>query len=262
MCSITKTNSKLPDMAFKMYLFTTLMVSEILAINNRVVFNGYNLTDISDYGCWCRFTEGVKRHGEPLDEIDRLCHVYWQNIHCMQAEELIVEESDLRSVQPAMINAVWATETSDVVSQCEAANEGNSELEKITCKLHANFVFNIFQQFFSGSFVREEYKVRNGFEFEDNCHAPDTFAMKSSSLAELEEMAGVDSGFGVKGNAAAAAGLFGAENSRARKECCGEYPLRTPFVPAFNRGCCGNKTFDTTKNICCGTSLVNFGEQC
>lgn len=248
-------------MAFKMYFITSLFVSGIVAINNQVVFNGYNLTDISDYGCWCRFSGDMKRHGEPLDEIDKLCHTYWQNIHCMQVDNLLIEEHELRAVQHNMINAVWATETSDIVSQCENANMEGTKIERITCKLHANFVFQIFQKFFSGTFVREEFKVRNGFIFEENCHAPEilSLASKNSDALDMGKKSNSNSrNIATNGDDS----FYGPEIARVKKECCGEYPYKTPYVPALNRACCGEKTYDKSKNVCCGNTIVNYGDDC
>jgi len=141
-----------------------------------LAFNGFDMYELLDYGCWCRFHPGMKRHGEPRDEVDKLCQNYVRNVNCLIYDSFVDTMDEAHTLSYEMINIMFLNERDEVISACEAANDfpvPNKQTLINICVLQATFVFDLMEMFVYGDGVNNRYKATepNNFVFEDHCFA-------------------------------------------------------------------------------------------
>lgn len=235
-----------------------------------VIFNGYDIIDVQNYGCWCRFSPNSTRHGEPVDAMDKICHQYFQNIDClMNADKMISTEDDVYAVEYNVINNFAIMSHDEIPQLCEDDNPGAPQLNITVCILHSTFTFDMFMQYFSAEPINPMLKDDNGFDFADRCHASELTLQNSviqqsednntagQQSAEAEDNVVVNGGNNnsTQNNTTTSAPVI-------EKTCCGAYPKRFPYKKEHGRGCCGLKTYNLDMYECCDKDSSSIKQVC
>ena len=224
-------------------------------------FNGYELTEISNYGCWCRFDKNMPRHGEPLDHMDKLCFTYFKNVQCLIGDELVQEEFDVYSVNYKIVNNFAVTDRTEIKSLCEIENPEATPAELSVCILHSTFTYDMFMHFFTGLGINVDLKKENGFNFDAECVKPPSTISPNTQIEGQVIQNSKNSSIGAsdgknkfRGNRRNIMNVESASSSSV--SCCGEYPNRFPYRPDNSRGCCHGKTYNTDLWKCCEDGTV------
>jgi len=191
------------------------------------------------YGCWC-FVKGVESvlggHGEPVDEIDRVCQRFHKCISCVNLDHVDCPD--------------WAPYTFKT-NKSRASGEKNivCKNKRGTCRRHhCECDRKMAMDLVALESQHSPYfsHANGAFDTEKFCAAK-TKNDKSTSKAKTEQ----------------AKMEFSSGVSRNEESCCGEYPERFPFR-LFQGGnlrkCCGNRTYDPRRLACCrGDELKPLG---
>lgn len=223
-------------------------------------FNGYELTDISEYGCWCRFDKNMARHGEPIDAMDKLCFTYFKNVQCLIGDELVPEEFDVYSVDYKIVNNFAVTDRSEIKDLCVSENPESTEAEIAVCTLHATFTYDMFMHFFTGTAIDNDLKTEFGFDFDSSCVKPLSTTVWTKLDSQIDSsLVGknvVESDLTENLRNKTSRGNINRGAILPKTACCGDYPNRFPYKPDNSRGCCLGKTYNTDLWMCCEDGTV------
>lgn len=187
------------------------------------------------YGCWCLPDEDhadyVPRFGKPVDEVDSSCKKQAQCYDCAK-----MDHGD-------------ECESSDVGYRFELHKDPNDPnnhwKNSITCLDNPDKAKKACNRAVCECDKRLAEDLRTNFGFWKQGHHQ-TQGDFDTSMCEVDRCTG--------GNCQA----------RGPVECCGNNTgPRFPFRSNFGqRGCCGDKTYDTTVQECCSAGDVRFSGAC
>jgi len=185
----------------------------------------FNLDDIWNYGCFCRFGRGWRKsHGKPVNEIDKVCQSLYFCYKCIEFDSIVENDDACDSVEDTRYNAPVASTIENYGSYvaCSEANEG--ELCKIRkCCCDVAFALKLLSFFFdpNGVYVDSQYKHDGGWDPSEHCPTCQ------------------------------------GQYCNAEKDCCGTYPDRFPYAPRDGqRGCCYDRTYNTGTMECCASDMT------
>jgi len=182
---------------------------------NLANFMVAGLDNFKNYGCWC-FLDGEQSKGRsiPIDDFDFRCKTLHDGYQCIQFDAQ--NEGDLDCV-PWAQDYDFQFQNQDVVVSCESSNQGDNCAAR-ACIVEQSFISAIFEIFFSGVAINNDFKHSNGFDSDASC------PLKSCS----------------------------GEGCDSSKDCCGDYPNRAMYKTyGGDRQCCGAKVFDAGVMECC-----------
>lgn len=185
---------------------------------------------INGYACWCYFQDAHGRgKGSPVNEVDAQCKILHDGYTCI----IMDAEDEGKQCTPWDVKYNSATGLGLLAND----NDNNASLEqalrsqckkvnkKSNCAARACMVENYFV-------VRTMRLFLHGVKFDPS----------------LKHSLGL---FDPKGDCPLKNGI------KSEKECCGSYPLRYPYKHLNgDRGCCGEKTYNTQMMMCCDDGSV------
>lgn len=188
------------------------------------------LGKIWGYGCWCYFQdEHGQGAGEPQNEVDQHCQSLHHGYSCVKidAQFEMTEKCDKPwsleyNIIPLTAWMFGGNSDRDMFADCQALNPDNNCAAR-TCAVESFFTLNLIGEFLSQKPFDESLK-----------HGQDTFDPAVSCPRK-----------------------YGADQSPL--ECCGPYPPRFPYkTKDGQRGCCGDKTYDTQLQECCADFTLSL----
>merc|ERR1712150_341693 len=189
------------------------------------------LSALNQYGCWCTFGEEHGK-GSHVDEFDYQCKVLQKGYECInmdysdegenQGEECNIWTVEyIRSVGNGNLDEMSIAR---LINECESNNGGFDTCGTKMCKVEGYFIQRLLQLV---------YKEGKKPQFKKYSHKKDVFdqevicAVKPSTASE--------------------------------KECCGDYPLRSPFKTyGGDKGCCDGRTYGTEWLRCCDDGVLRM----
>jgi len=189
---------------------------------------GSPLEKINGYGCWCFLQEEHGQGaGEAQNEVDAHCQTLHHGYSCVKIDASYGDEN---CPQPWAIEyniiplTAWmfgGNSGRDMYADCKNLNQ-DSECAARTCAVESFFTLNLIGEFLSMKPFDATLKHSDGWSHSDNC--PRKLGSDQSPL-----------------------------------ECCGEYPPRFPYkTKDGQRGCCGDKTYDTNLQECCSDNTLSL----
>lgn len=190
------------------------------------------IDSINSYGCWCYFQEDHgKGRGSPVNEVDNQCKILQDGYSCIlmdaEAEGEVCTPWDVKYNSASGLGML-ASDSQDNATledslryKCKRMNK-KSNCAARTCMVENYFVVRMVRLFLHGVAFDPSIKHSLGaFDPKEDCPTKE----------------------GVKSD----------------KECCGSYPLRFPYKHLNgDRGCCGEKTFNTNVLMCCDDNTVKI----
>lgn len=185
---------------------------------------------VNEYGCWCYFQDDHhKGRGQPVDALDHLCKQLHDGYTCAMHD---ARQSGDFSCVPWNIfyNSAVGTglginmDIETLRTECGQQNPLPSfnPCANWACRIEGYFVQQLIFFFVNGNQMDSSLNHSNGFDPMVSC--PTT--------------TGIDSD----------------------KECCNEQPLRFPYKTyEGGRGCCNDRTYDTTVWQCCNDGSLAMG---
>lgn len=191
---------------------------------SRLILN--SLQNIDGYGCWCYLHGNPLGHGrgQTVNEIDTLCRQLQEGYICVQDDlDRIGKEcipSDTVYQSGIGANSFQTNSEELLIQACKTKNPMD-ECKQRVCIVEGAFVTKILDVFFHGAPFDASFKHSMGFDPEESCQV---------------QVGGV-----------------------GERECCGDYPNRSPYRSMNgNRDCCNGKTFSTERYSCCRDGTINI----
>lgn len=187
------------------------------------------ITNINGYGCWCYFQDAHGHgRGAPVNEVDAQCKILHDGYSCilMDHEEAGKDCTpwDVKYNSASGLGLLAADNDNDsleyaIRQSCKRANK-KSTCAAQACMVENYFVVSTMRIFLSG--IKFDMSVRHDL---GNFHPRDDCPIATGIKSE--------------------------------KACCGEQPLRFPYKHLNgDRGCCGEKTYNTQMMMCCNDGSI------
>ena len=185
------------------------------------------LDGIWQYGCWCNFGNYLMNgQGTPVNKHDQLCQ---KMQFCLRCAEIDATKEG-RECNPRNTNftiGVEASTSGNFAAECGLANP-DDRCARDTCICQINIISELVNLMWEGYVYDPSYKhISEGgtFDYSENCSVQKT-----------------------GGNG---------------RECCGDYPSRTPYNAGKQSCCKGSSLFSEFSQQCCEDgSVVAIGEVC
>ena len=193
------------------------------------------------YGCWCNFDENKELSaagkGKPVDTMDELCKNLRDNYECiMMDEDAIIDDEPCKPWTQSYGSVVITSDVEKLQSECELVAGKNGELAEIHNLdfLYGNYNGNNRQTKYNKcvelSCIVETYFLS---ELDIWLQSTDSNDKTQYDYANAHSSATFD-----KNTVCRAEG----GTADSERECCGNYPNRSPFKPMNNaRECCADQ---------------------
>jgi len=186
--------------------------------------------NMTSYGCWCQIRNQaaggtVPGHGQPVDELDRLCHQWQQCRSCttMDSTECDADTSNYH-------HYIIGTDIQGGQAVCNTYMSEYSVCVQNTCRCDEELALALAYAVNDRSI---DFDTNNGFDHVKQCSSNGTGGNNSNN--------------GNSNN-----GL-----SESTIQCCGEYPNRFPYnTKGGTTQCCGSRTYNRNQHECCENSFL------
>ncbi|CAG5113712.1 Oidioi.mRNA.OKI2018_I69.chr2.g7802.t1.cds [Oikopleura dioica] len=185
-----------------------------------------NLNNLVNYGCWCG--ERAMKSGDPKDPIDKACHLHYRCTQCLSLDYGNCDPNREFYKGPEMVA------TSPTQYRCRP-NSSRCKEDLCECDVAFANALSLAQESFNASMINLR---------PSECRAPQM-------------------GIGKRSNP------FGDFNGHASMlintsafQCCGEYPMRFPYMKTSTVACCGPKTYNPKVLDCCESNIIRAVGSC
>jgi len=185
-----------------------------------------NLNNLENYGCWCG--ERAVKSGYPKDPIDRACHLHYRCTQCLSL--------DYGNCDPnrEFYKAPEAISSFPTQYRCR---QNSSKCKADLCECDVAFANSLarVQEWHNSSMINlppsECRPSSNGIGKRSN---------PFNDFSGPGKMLVSSSGF----------------------QCCGEYPMRFPYMKTSTVACCGAKTYNPKVLDCCENNFIQAVGTC
>ena len=198
----------------------TTQGERILSDYPMVTFFGHIL---SGYGCWCRWDGEVfhrQGHGKAQDPLDAACKVLQHGYTCS-----LLDNSGNCNAMKKVYNEIPFYQIGTELAACTINNFGD-DCAIQACTIEARFINTIHDLMITDfNSLASENLMHENFDTESNC------VVKSVLPPDFS----------------------------TEKECCGDYPERSPYFPMEGKNdCCNGKVFLASSFECCADGSVQI----
>lgn len=244
---------------------------------------------LDNYGCWCYFYDVIpfshdrRGRGQPVDDFDKLCKKLHDAYDCavIDNDENGLEKCVPWEVDYSTIGLFGSIAFGSLEEGCEISNDGDA-CKTHACLIEANFVSEVIDLVMLNNLIPKyaDFKHEHGFDPSEKCgklakivetgensvnnFSPVAVPLNSISIVETSPPSVSVTTESSKNRVNLPTEIIVTETEKIQtsipliKTCCGSYPNRFPYTTRGERGCCGQKTFNSLVFHCCEEDVISL----